>query len=231
MALGGDDNLDELWPTRWAERFDQLASVAYPKRQFGHASWDYRLAATVADHVGGMSGGVLIHSHVHRAFRACESPIERALLAALVLEVAAGAFKCALWSPGLIRERRCFVRLPEFTWSRSARKACDGWLDGPVQLRVLLYPQLKLGPYRADIFAVFEDCVGGVTQLRRTMAIECDGHDYHERTKQQASADKARDRYMQAHGHLVFRFSGADIWRDPIGCAREALGTLTKGVV
>ena len=33
--------------------------------------------------------------------------------------------------------------------------------------------------------------------------MECDGHDFHERTKEQASSDKKRDRSLQAAGFLV----------------------------
>jgi very-short-patch-repair endonuclease len=53
--------------------------------------------------------------------------------------------------------------------------------------------------------------------------VECDGHDFHERTKEQAASDKARDRALQALGMRVLRFTGSEIWSDPLVCAREAL--------
>jgi hypothetical protein len=55
----------------------------------------------------------------------------------------------------------------------------------------------------------------------RNVIVECDGHDFHERTKEQAAKDRSRDRRMQAEGYKVFRFTGAEIWADAVGCARE----------
>lgn len=54
-----------------------------------------------------------------------------------------------------------------------------------------------------------------------TAVIECDGHDFHERTKEQAIRDRSRDRRLQEAGHRVFRFTGAEIYRDPMKCASE----------
>ena len=53
------------------------------------------------------------------------------------------------------------------------------------------------------------------------LVIECDGHEFHERTKEQAAKDRSRDRAFQAAGHTVFRFTGSEIWRDPMGCAQQ----------
>jgi hypothetical protein len=48
------------------------------------------------------------------------------------------------------------------------------------------------------------------------LVVELDGHDFHERTKEQASRDKRRDRDLSAIGVPVIRFSGSDIYKDPI---------------
>lgn len=53
--------------------------------------------------------------------------------------------------------------------------------------------------------------------------VECDGHDFHERTKDQAVRDRSRDRRLQEAGIRVFRFTGAEIYRDPMGCAEEII--------
>ncbi len=45
--------------------------------------------------------------------------------------------------------------------------------------------------------------------------MECDGHDFHERTKEQAQRDKARDRDLQMAGWQIARFTGAEIARSP----------------
>jgi very-short-patch-repair endonuclease len=53
------------------------------------------------------------------------------------------------------------------------------------------------------------------------VAIECDGHDFHEKTKEQARKDKRRDRVFLAEGLPVLRFTGSEIHRDPTAIAKE----------
>jgi very-short-patch-repair endonuclease len=64
----------------------------------------------------------------------------------------------------------------------------------------------------------------------RRLIVECDGHDFHERTKEQASKDRGRDRSIQLDGYEVFRFTGSELWRDPIGCANQVIEWANKGV-
>lgn len=79
----------------------------------------------------------------------------------------------------------------------------------------LLIPQFQISEYRVD-FALFNRAEPSVK-----IAIECDGHDFHERTKEQAQRDKSRDRAIQARGFKVLRFTGSEIYRKPMDCARE----------
>lgn len=58
--------------------------------------------------------------------------------------------------------------------------------------------------------------------------VECDGHDYHERTKEQAARDRSRDRAFQSIGIPVFRFTGSEIHEDATKCAREVVRYLEK---
>jgi very-short-patch-repair endonuclease len=61
------------------------------------------------------------------------------------------------------------------------------------------------------------------------LIVECDGHAYHERTKEQAARDRQRDRVAQHQGLPVFRFTGSEIWNDPVGCADEVLQYIESG--
>jgi len=70
------------------------------------------------------------------------------------------------------------------------------------------------GKYRADI--VLRDDVEDIA-----IVVECDGHDYHERTKEQAVRDRKRDRAMTAAGLHVLRFTGSEIARDAKACLKE----------
>lgn len=79
---------------------------------------------------------------------------------------------------------------------------------------VVLEAQVPLLTYFADL------CL--TTAGGSRLAIECDGHDYHNLTKQQAAYDRARDRELLAVGIPTIRFTGSEIHHSAERCAREA---------
>jgi hypothetical protein len=54
------------------------------------------------------------------------------------------------------------------------------------------------------------------------IGVELDGHDFHERTKEQVAYRNQRDRDLQADGWTVLHFSGSELNRDPWKCVNEA---------
>src|SRR5512139_166032 len=64
----------------------------------------------------------------------------------------------------------------------------------------------------------------------RKLIVECDGHDFHERTKSQAAKDRSKDRAALLSGYDFFRFTGSEIWGDPIGCADQIFDWACKGI-
>lgn len=86
----------------------------------------------------------------------------------------------------------------EFTWAMQ-------------QNRTKIEHQKRIGPYTADFYMTYLSDKDGLVKF----IIECDGHDYHERTKAQASHDKKRDRYFTEQGYIVLRFTGSEIVKDP----------------
>jgi very-short-patch-repair endonuclease len=76
----------------------------------------------------------------------------------------------------------------------------------------LLVPQYHWRDFRID-FAFIDEPL--------TVFIECDGHDFHQRTKEQAARDRARDRIIQQAGYSILRFTGAEITRDSLACAES----------
>jgi len=77
--------------------------------------------------------------------------------------------------------------------------------------------QYAIGPYRADFAFPGSKVV-----------VECDGHEYHDRTKEQAAHDRKRDRYMQMDGWMVLRFTGAEIHADAVACAEDVLLAISR---
>lgn len=134
-----------------------------------------------------------------------ESPIERVLIMA--------------WKARPI-ENICYLHKSE-PWPPEALLAHE-W-TGSTDWAGSLNPQVTIGNYRADLYLQaytidnWESPPKIVGQWLK-LVIECDGHDYHERTKEQARRDKRRDRWFQTHGTTVLRFAGSEIWADPLGC-------------
>lgn len=128
------------------------------------------------------------------AIEFCESPIERVLMAALV----ATNYAHPSYEIAMIYGRPRPFELPHFP-------------------ALHIYPQVSLDGYRLDFLAIdmAED------RTCRFTVVEVDGHDFHERTKRQASHDKKRDRHFTAKGWRVIRFTGSDVWRAPAECAQE----------
>jgi len=80
----------------------------------------------------------------------------------------------------------------------------------------------RRGEYRVDVLVTV--AMPGGSELK--LAVECDGHDFHERTKEQAAHDKRRDRALTEIGLRLVRFTGSEIWRDPWACAEEVCDVL-----
>src|SRR6202012_2567100 len=79
---------------------------------------------------------------------------------------------------------------------------------------IAVRPQQRVGRFRVDFsiaFRFFKDEIA--------LVVECDGHDFHERTKEQVARDKARDRAMTLAGVKVLRFTGSEIYNDAYECA------------
>ena len=60
------------------------------------------------------------------------------------------------------------------------------------------------------------------------IVVECDGHDFHEKTKEQAARDKRRDRDLAAEGWTVLRFTGSELWADPFACVQDVVAVALR---
>lgn len=129
--------------------------------------------------------------------RRCESPIEVRMLCALyyMLRIEMSWETDIHWHGG------------DFKFGQDA--------DTPIP-STDVYVQAALGPYRVDLLLDVH-----VGEHRKTLVIECDGHDFHERTKEQARRDRSRDRWMTERGITLLRFTGSEIWRDALACAQQ----------
>lgn len=151
---------------------------------------------------------------IEETFSYCESPIEKMMFVALTL---AG------------RERFDEVVLKrESLEFRELREGID---------RLIIEPQHKVGNYRVDFLVTLVskypvDKPDGdgyeVHEMRHEIIVECDGHEFHERTKEQAKKDKKRDRALLDLGFRVYRFTGSEVWNDPFDCAWQVIENLRQ---
>lgn len=77
-----------------------------------------------------------------------------------------------------------------------------------------LYRSVRIDGYRADLLLEHNGSL---------LVIECDGHEWHERTQQQAAYDRARDRALLLRGIETMRFTGSEIFHSPHRCAADVL--------
>jgi hypothetical protein len=92
---------------------------------------------------------------------------------------------------------------------------------GPHQIGLFaLVPQLRVDQVGDVDLAIF---VPGLNKHRPLVAVEADGHLFHQRTVDQASNDRRRDRILQRSRVPVFRFTGTDIVRTSEECAHEII--------
>ena len=78
--------------------------------------------------------------------------------------------------------------------------------------------------YRAD-FLYEED-----SENPFKLIIECDGHDFHEKTKEQVEKRNNRDMDLKMSGFDVIHFSGSQIFNKPYSCAKEICDYIDKRI-
>jgi very-short-patch-repair endonuclease len=133
----------------------------------------------------------------------CESPIERILMQAVM-----------------------DLYPVEIEWKDFANvRELLRWHDNVgVTEAIIAVPQLVVEKYRVDFFFVGNNFIGPPAIM---MAVECDGHDYHERTKEQAARDRKRDRYLTYLEVMPMRFTGSEIVADAAACAQEIYSVMS----
>jgi very-short-patch-repair endonuclease len=93
------------------------------------------------------------------------------------------------------------------------------------EIKILQQEEIKIGKekFRVDFLVLAR-----VGKKRHKIIVECDGHIFHEKTKEQAVKDKRRSRLLALEGYVVLHYTGSEIWNNPFGCAREVLGFIFK---
>ena len=179
----------------------------------------------------------LIRTKIEVYLAKCESPIEKFFLLNY-FETILDSQTAKWFKPTAINENEPFFIYKDYEefgkfypsglrWFEINNQEIRKFID---PLEYELYPQFEVidertnKKFRVD-FALFYPRTDGYGKIK--VAIECDGHDFHEKTKEQAQKDKEKDRILQANGWLIARFTGSEILRKDVYDLLSEIDNLT----
>lgn len=97
-----------------------------------------------------------------------------------------------------------------------------------------LLPQFKIETnntkYRVDFLFSTNECESPCSHFEKelNLVIECDGHEFHEKTKEQVKKNNQRDMDLKMAGYDVLHFSGSQIYDNPFQCAKKVVQYIIK---
>lgn len=104
-----------------------------------------------------------------------------------------------------IRDYKAYRAENPVPWVPLGLRHIGGW-------EITVKPQTVIttnkATYRVDFLLEFELSNSNIIKV----VIECDGHDFHEKTKEQVTKDHQRDRNLVESGYHVLRYSGSEIY-------------------
>lgn len=77
--------------------------------------------------------------------------------------------------------------------------------------------------YRADFTIWHDDILNWELKEEFALVIECDGHEFHQKTKKQVEKDNKREYDLKMNGWEILRFSGSEIYNEPMECADKII--------
>lgn len=80
----------------------------------------------------------------------------------------------------------------------------------------------------SEVFSLDKNDEHDIYSREVSLCIECDGHNFHEKTKAQVSKDKSRERDIMSKGLNLIRFSGSEIYKNPNKCAIQTFKILNN---
>ena len=99
--------------------------------------------------------------------------------------------------------------------------------EGDIVPSLFLMPQEEIHANGKTYYADFvfdsdylkED--GNIPENALKLVIECDGHEFHEKTKEQVKRGNERDYNLKIAGYDILHFSGSQIYNEPMTCAKK----------
>lgn len=89
-----------------------------------------------------------------------------------------------------------------------------------VEREIKIAPQYKI---ISDSKVYYSDFLISLSPPGYKLIVEIDGHEFHEKTKEQAQRDRERERAIKREGYDIIRFTGSEIYRNPDKAVYETL--------
>lgn len=102
-------------------------------------------------------------------------------------------------------------------------------------IRIYIEPQYEIQAnkhkYIVDFYICYDEIINNYLKKDFKLIIECDGHEYHHANKKQVENDYNRENDLKLSGCDVIRFTGSQIYKEPMKCAEKIMKYIKlKGV-
>lgn len=111
-------------------------------------------------------------------------------------------------------EKLFYIAFNMYRFSRGFNTDYERYLDLEPQHEIVRDSGKK---YRVDFYLTHEFQI----PEQKGLIVECDGHEFHEKTKEQVKNNNERDYELKKMGYDVLHFNGRQIYLDPMKCAKE----------
>ena len=97
-----------------------------------------------------------------------------------------------------------------------------------------IFPQHKIDKFRVDFYLTcynrfkINKKTKETSGYSKTLIVELDSQQFHERTEQERRYEKMRERLLVSKGYKIFRYTGKEITDDPLKVALEIFVYLTE---
>jgi very-short-patch-repair endonuclease len=82
--------------------------------------------------------------------------------------------------------------------------------------------------YYVDFLICYDQYVCNKLNKNFKLIIECDGYEFHQKTKEQVEKDNEREYNLKIMGYQIIRFSGSEIYKDSKKCVEKVLDYIDK---
>lgn len=81
--------------------------------------------------------------------------------------------------------------------------------------------EYKNKKYIADFVIEYDEITNNNLKEEFKLIIECDGYEFHQKTKKQVEYDNKREYDLKMMGYQILRFSGSEIYNNPKECVKK----------